>query len=86
MSDLYIGLMSGTSMDGLDAVLVRFDGDKPELLVKRPGVRRCIERQAGYPRLWASCLSASIIRVAMPLPEAAGKVKIASRQWVSRSR
>ena len=32
MSDLYIGLMSGTSMDGIDAVLVRFHGERPELL------------------------------------------------------
>ena len=29
---LYIGLMSGTSMDGIDAVLVRFHGERPELL------------------------------------------------------
>ena len=32
MSDLYIGLMSGTCLDGIDAVLVRFHGERPELL------------------------------------------------------
>ncbi|MFV1993234.1 MAG: anhydro-N-acetylmuramic acid kinase [Acidiferrobacterales bacterium] len=29
---IYIGLMSGTSMDGIDAVLVDFKSDKPELI------------------------------------------------------
>jgi len=28
----YIGIMSGTSLDGADAVLVAFDGDRPELI------------------------------------------------------
>jgi len=32
MSDLYIGLMSGTSIDGIDAVLVDFSSDNPQLL------------------------------------------------------
>jgi anhydro-N-acetylmuramic acid kinase len=30
--DLFIGLMSGTSLDGVDGVLCQFDGDRPEVL------------------------------------------------------
>ena len=30
--DCYIGIMSGTSMDGADAVLVDFSGERPAVL------------------------------------------------------
>ncbi|WP_419833918.1 anhydro-N-acetylmuramic acid kinase [Endozoicomonas atrinae] len=32
MSDIYIGLMSGTSLDAMDAAAVHFDGNNPSLL------------------------------------------------------
>lgn len=32
MAELYIGLMSGTSIDGIDAVLVEFDGQKSRII------------------------------------------------------
>jgi len=52
-SNLYVGMLSGTSRDGVDGVLVRFDQDRPELLatqcVRYPDglaevLRRMIER------------------------------------------
>ncbi len=35
MSELYIGLMSGTSLDGVDGVLAEFSGSKPRVLLHR---------------------------------------------------
>ena len=34
-SDILVGLMSGTSLDGISAAVVRFNGDGAELLAFR---------------------------------------------------
>lgn len=49
--NLYLGLMSGTSMDAVDAALVRFDGDAPLLIAHHkqplpPEVKSTISRLA----------------------------------------
>ena len=38
MSDIYIGLMSGTSLDAMDAAAVHFDGNSPALLASHSTV------------------------------------------------
>ena len=45
--ELYIGLMSGTSMDGIDAVLVDFAGARP---------RTCATYHQPYPQALRSAL------------------------------
>ena len=40
--EIYVGLMSGTSLDGVDAVLANFDGGKPRLLASA-----CVPFDAG---------------------------------------
>src|SRR5690242_6652812 len=45
MRELYIGLMSGTSLDGVDAVLAQFGGARPRLIANShvtfgPALRR----------------------------------------------
>lgn len=52
MPELYIGLMSGTSMDGVDAVLVAFDEERPRLLASHSApmpesLREALLRLAG---------------------------------------
>jgi anhydro-N-acetylmuramic acid kinase len=54
MAEFYIGLISGTSMDGIDAVLVDFSDPAPTLLASAslqfdPGLRRELDRVRSDP-------------------------------------
>ena len=54
-SPLYIGMLSGTSRDGVDAALVSFSGDTPTVLATRcdpypPGLRRRLDALLTPPR------------------------------------
>jgi len=50
-SSLYLGLISGTSADGIDAALVRFENDRPRLV-------------AALTHPWPDDLRERILRVA----------------------
>src|SRR5574338_855885 len=51
---LYLGLISGTSADGIDAALVRFDGDDPRA--------RC-ELMRGKTFAWDAALRARLVEL-----------------------
>lgn len=67
IAPIYIGLMSGTSFDAIDAVAVRFEGEQPRLL-------------AGYSKAWSPADKQLIMPLFQPSNNEIAKLAVAERR------